>query len=98
WRSGVALMALALGLAALLYGPTLGLPYFWDDFPHFNFATTRTYLQIWTDVTGLPYYRPLIYTFFRLLYTILPFGAGTLPHLLFLSLHAANAALAGQVA
>lgn len=59
--------ALATVLVGLLYGPTISLPYFWDDFPNFNFAINKTYFQLWTDVTGLPYYRPVIFTLYKFL-------------------------------
>ena len=50
---------LPLGVALAVFAPVLKLPFFWDDFPQFAFATTRSYRQLWTDATGLPYYDSL---------------------------------------
>jgi hypothetical protein len=91
-------VVLPLLLALFLYWPTLSQPYFWDDLPHFEFATTRTFLQIWTDVRGLSYYRPVIFTLYKIFFGLLPRGATTLPHTFLLLVHTANAWLVGCVA
>jgi hypothetical protein len=77
----VSLILLPAVLSLALYGPVLNLPYFWDDYPHFNFATTRSLWQVWTNATGLPYYRPLTVTIYQFFFERLPFGATLLPHL-----------------
>lgn len=89
---------LLLALVLLVYGPTIPLPYFWDDFPQFNFAVSKSYVEHWTDVEGLPYYRPLVTTIFRAVFTILPYGATSIPHLLVLLVHVVNCLLVGRLA
>ncbi|MBP7590268.1 MAG: hypothetical protein KBA85_01600 [Chloroflexi bacterium] len=94
----LALVLLPLAVAVWLYGRTLPLPYFWDDFPHYNFATAKSFVAIWTDVTGAPYYRPIIFTLYKILFGLLPPGQTAVPHLLVLLIHAANSALTGKLA
>lgn len=78
-----------------LYWRTLSLPFFWDDVPNFNLATTRTFLQIWTNVSGFPYYRPALFTFWKLALAVLPPAPTVLFHAINLLTHAANALLVG---
>lgn len=91
------LLLCPLFLTFLLYWPTLSQPYFWDDVPHFDFATTRTFLQLWTDVRGLSYYRPLTFSLYKILFEVLPPGKTTLPHMILLFVHTGNAWLVGNV-
>jgi hypothetical protein len=98
YRYGLGLILLPLVLAIVLYAPTLPLPYFWDDFPHYNFATAKSFVEIWTDVTGLPYYRPIIFSLYKPLFEWLPPGETAVPHLLVLLVHVANGVLLGKVA
>jgi hypothetical protein len=88
---------LPLLLTFFLYRPTLSQPYFWDDLPHFEFATTRTFLQIWIDVRGLSYYRPVIFTLYKVFFGLLPHGATTLPHVSLLLVHTLNACMVGYI-
>ena len=80
-----------------LYWRTLSLPFFWDDVPNFEFAATRTYLQIWADASGFPYYRPVLFTLWKTALALLPPAPTFLFHALNLLAHAANGALVGQV-
>lgn len=91
------LLLSSLLLCLLLYWPTLSQPYFWDDAPHYDFATTRTFAQIWTDVRGLSYYRPLTFTLYKLLFEAVPPGETTPAHLLLLFVHSVNAWLVGNL-
>lgn len=95
YNLGFFLLPLLLTLA--LYWPTLTQPYFWDDVPHFHFATTRTLQQIWTDVRGLSYYRPLTFTLYKAFFVSLPVGNSTLPHIFLLLVHTANGWLIGAL-
>jgi len=92
------LILLPLLLAFALFSPTLSLPYFWDDFPNFHFANAKSYIDVWTDVTGLPYYRPIVFTFNKLVADIMPLGVTWIPHLFILLLHVTNGVLLGKVA
>ena len=98
YRYSLSLVLLPLGLALVLYAPTVALPYFWDDFPNFHFAAAKSYLDVWTDVTGLPYYRPVVFTFNKLVTDIVPVGASWMPHLFLLLLDVINSILLGKVA
>ncbi len=91
------LLLFPLLLTFLLYWPTLSQPYFWDDIVHYDFLTTRTLLRIWTDVTGMSYYRPLAFTLYKTCFETLPPGETTLPHFLLLLVHAVNAWLVGNL-
>lgn len=98
WFPTLAFLLLPLLLTFGLYWATLTQPYFWDDVPHFDFATTRTFLQIWTDVRGLSYYRPATFTLYKILFELLPVGATTVPHVLILLVHTANGWLVASLA
>ncbi len=54
-------------LALALYSPVVGLPFFWDYVPNFNFMSGWTLADIWSSAAGFPYYRPLGFTAWRLL-------------------------------
>ncbi len=88
---------LPLVLAMVLYAPTLPLPYFWDDFPNFHFAEAKSYFDVWTNVTGLPYYRPVVFTFNKLVTDIVPTGVSWVPHLFLLLVHVANSMMMGKI-
>jgi hypothetical protein len=85
-------------LTFALYGRILSLPLYWDDAPHFYFTVPLTLSQIWTNDTGYAYYRPLIFTFYKL-----AFGA-FVPDFIFLcygtslAIHALNGVLVGILA
>ncbi len=98
WFPTLAFLLLPLLIASILYWTTLTQPYFWDDVPHYDFATTRTFLQIWTDVRGLSYYRPATFTLYKILFELLPVGATTIPHIFILLVHTANGWLVGSLA
>jgi hypothetical protein len=98
WFPILTFLLLPLLLTFVLYRATLTQPYFWDDVPHFDFATTRTFLQIWTDVRGLSYYRPATFTLYKILFELLPVGATTIPHVFILLVHMANGWLVGNLA
>jgi hypothetical protein len=89
WLSALLLLAL------VIYVPMLSLPFFWDDVPTSQFVAGHTYWQIWTDVYGLAYYRPLTFSLFKPFFDLLPPGSTLLPHLFLLLLHVANGWLVG---
>jgi hypothetical protein len=97
WFPTLTFLLLPLLLTFDLYWATLTQPYFWDDVPHFSFATTRTFRQIWTDVRGLSYYRPATFTLYKILFELLPVGATTMPHTFILLVHTANGWLVGNL-
>jgi hypothetical protein len=90
-----ATLALLLLVSFALYWPTRSQPYFWDDVPHYEFATSRTFAQVWTDVRGLSYYRPFTFSLYKVFFELLPVGASTLPHIFILIVHGTNGWLVG---
>jgi len=84
-------------LTLALYWRTLAFPFFWDDAANFDLATTRTFLQVWTDVSGFPYYRPILFTFWKAALALLPPAPTLFFHAINLAAHAANGLLIGQV-
>lgn len=62
-------------LALALYGPTLTLPFFWDDVPNFQFIFGRPITEILVASPNFPYYRPLTFVLWRILQVV--FGATT---------------------
>ncbi len=93
WRGG--LLLFLFGLTLILYFHTLNQPFFWDDVPNLDFASSRSIVQIWTDETGLPYYRPLTVTLNKAFFAAMPTGSYVWAHLLLIVLHAVNGWLAG---
>ena len=57
-------------LTFVLYRRILLLPLYWDDAPHYFFVVPNTLRQIWTNQTGYAYYRPLIFTFYKLAFQL----------------------------
>ena len=57
-------------LTFMLYRRVLSLPLYWDDAPHYFFVVPNTFRQIWTNQTGYAYYRPLIFTFYKLAFQL----------------------------
>jgi hypothetical protein len=72
WLPTASLALLPLVMTLALYAPVLTLPYFWDDYSQFNFAASKTYRSLWTNATGLPYYRPLTFTINKLFFKRCP--------------------------
>lgn len=97
WATAALLLA-PLALTVLLYSPTLALPYYWDDAPLFNFVTNKSFLQLWTDATGLPYYRPIAFTLYKIASEMLPFGDTAPTRVFMLLVHAASSLLVGKLA
>lgn len=89
------LPAVCLGLTLALYWRTLSFPFFWDDIANFEFAATRTFTQIWADASGFPYYRPVLFTWWKLHQLAFPFGNTLFLHGVNLLTHALNGALVG---
>ncbi len=85
-------------LTFVLYRRILSLPLYWDDAPHYFFVVPNTFRQIWTNQTGYAYYRPLIFTFYKLAFGLF------VPNFIFLlygaslALHALNGLLVGLLA
>jgi hypothetical protein len=92
---GPAFLLLPLLLALVLYGPTLSLPYFWDDLPTFQAVAGRSIPQIWGMVYGLSYYRPLTFSIYKLFFSWSEPGATVPAHLFMVFLHAGNGVLVG---
>jgi hypothetical protein len=57
-------------LVLAIYGPTLSLPFYWDDLPLLQAMFGKTMAQIWSTGLGLPYYRPSGFALWRLTETL----------------------------
>ncbi len=77
-------------LTFVLYRRILALPLYWDDAPHYFFVVPNTLRQIWTNETGYAYYRPLIFTFYKLAFQFFVPNAIYLLYGASLALHALN--------
>jgi hypothetical protein len=88
---------LAAAVAAVLYGPALNQPFYFDDVTHFYITIKHSFLQIWNNQAGYEYYRPLVFSLYKIIYSFpLPWSlwAG---HGLALLLHILCAGLAGEL-
>jgi hypothetical protein len=85
-------------LTFVLYRRVLSLPLYWDDAPHYFFVVPNTFRQIWTNQTGYAYYRPLIFTFYKLAFQLLVPNFIFLLYGVSLALHAFNGLLLGVLA
>lgn len=63
---GYLLPTLPMLLALALYGFSLRLPFFWDDVPHFITSETINGLNQWGDFPSFPYYRPVVFSIWKL--------------------------------
>ena len=85
-------------LTFVLYRRVLSLPLYWDDAPHFFFVVPNTLQQIWTNQTGYAYYRPLIFTFYKLAFQLFVPNWIYFCYAVSLTLHALNSLLLGLLA
>ncbi|MBC7871948.1 MAG: hypothetical protein H7Y09_13975 [Chitinophagaceae bacterium] len=55
-----------LFLALLIYGYCVSLPFFLDDGPHFQILAQTNGLQQWGDFPAFPFYRPLVFSVWKI--------------------------------
>jgi len=82
-------------LTFLLYGSSLSLPFFFDDFVHYPFVEANGVADIWLTTDELAYYRPLNFTLWRLTFDAFQRHDPVVDHAINLILHAANGAMVG---
>ena len=85
-------------ITLLLYGASLKLPFFFDDFVHYPFVEGNNLFRIWLSTDDLAYYRPLNFTIWRLTYEVFQGHDPVVDHALNLLLHAINGFLVGWLA
>jgi hypothetical protein len=85
-------------LTFVLYRRILLLPLYWDDAPHYFFVVPNTLRQIWTNQTGYAYYRPVIFTFYKLAFQLFVPNWIYFCYAVSLALHALNSLLVGLLA
>ncbi len=56
---------LPLPLSFLLYGYSLGLPFFLDDGAHFTILAQTNGFEFWGNFPTFPFYRPLVFTIWK---------------------------------
>jgi hypothetical protein len=83
---------------ALLYGSSLKLPFFFDDFVHYPFVENNNIFRIWLSTNDLAYYRPLNFTLWRLTYQLFQGHEPLVDHAINLFLFAFNGFLVGWLA
>jgi hypothetical protein len=87
-----------LAAVFVLYRQVLSLPLYWDDARHYFMATEHSLLDIWLNHTGFAYYRPAMFTLYRLAFTYLTPSLTWLCYALAVAAHGANSILAGHLA
>ena len=85
-------------LTTILYGASLSLPFFFDDFVHYPFVEANNVARIWLTTDELAYYRPLNFTLWRLTYDLFQRHDPFVDHGINLFLHAVNGFLVGWLA
>ncbi len=55
-----------LFLALLIYGYCVSLPFFLDDGPHFQILAQTNGLRQWGDFPAFPFYRPLVFSVWKI--------------------------------
>jgi len=82
----------------LLYGASLELPFFFDDFVHYPFVEGNNIFRIWLSTNDLAYYRPLNFTLWRITYQFFQDHDPFVDHAINLVLFAVNGFLVGWLA
>jgi hypothetical protein len=82
----------------LIYGASLTLPFFFDDFVHYPFVEANNVARIWLTTDELAYYRPLNFTLWRLTYDFFQRHDPFVDHAINLVLHALNGFMVGWLA
>ena len=85
-------------LAAVLYGPALRLPFFFDDFAHIPFVDAHSLAEMWQTAYGLAYYRPVAFTLWKLLYLLLGHHDPVAQHAVNLLVHWGNGLMVAWLA
>jgi hypothetical protein len=60
------LLSTPLLTTLVLYGYSLGLPFFWDDGPQFRLLETSNGLDVWLGNADYLYYRPAVFTLWKI--------------------------------
>lgn len=97
-RLWLALTLWGLLLIGLVYGRSLALPFFFDDFVHLPYVDATSLGEMWRTAGSLAYYRPLTFVLWKLLYLALSHHSPVAQHAINLLLHLLNGLLAAQLA
>ncbi|MDX2075414.1 MAG: hypothetical protein SFZ02_03215 [bacterium] len=60
------ILSLPMVVILALYGYSLGLPFFWDDGPQFRLLETSNGLDVWLGNADYLYYRPAVFTLWKI--------------------------------
>lgn len=85
-------------LTFLIYGRSLSLPFFFDDFVHYPYVEANNLLEIWLTTDQLAYYRPINFSIWRVTYEIMGAHDPFLDHGINLLIHGLNGFLVGWLA
>ncbi|MEZ4513464.1 MAG: hypothetical protein R3C62_16475 [Chloroflexota bacterium] len=97
-RLWLALTLWGLLFVGLVYGGSLALPFFFDDFVHLPYVDATSLGEMWRTAGSLAYYRPLTFVLWKLLYVALGHHSPVAQHAINLLLHLLNGLLAAQLA
>lgn len=90
--------AACAAITYLIYGASLTLPFFFDDFVHYPFVEANNVTRIWLTTDELAYYRPLNFSLWRLTYDFFQRHDPFVDHAINLVLHASNGFMVGWLA
>lgn len=97
-RPWLALTLWGLLLIGLVYGRSLTLPFFFDDFVHLPYVDSVTLGDMWRTAGSLAYYRPLPFVLWKLLYLLFGYHSPLAHHAVNLLCHLLNGLLLAQLA
>jgi hypothetical protein len=92
------LLALAFLLVLAVYGRSLTLPFFADDFAHIAYMASHSIGELWRTIEGVGYYRPLTFTVWELTVPLTGWHSPLLQHAINLLLHLGNGLLVAWLA
>jgi hypothetical protein len=84
--------------ALAVYGYSIGLPFFWDDGPQFRLLETSNGLDIWLGHADYLYYRPAVFTLWKISAVLAGFYDAIGLHWLNIILFGISGVLLGKIA
>lgn len=84
--------------ALAVYGYSIGLPFFWDDGPQFRLLETSNGLDVWLGNADYLYYRPAVFTLWKISAVLAGFYDAIGLHWLNIILFGISGVLLGKIA
>ncbi|MCL4256844.1 MAG: hypothetical protein KJ043_24005, partial [Anaerolineae bacterium] len=92
------LLASPMLTALAVYGYSIGLPFFWDDGPQFRLLETSNGLDVWLGNADYLYYRPAVFTLWKMSAVFAGFYDAVGLHWLNIVLFGVSGVLLGKIA